>query len=342
MTQEQLSEAIKDLSGIEKCAVLLVTAGPQAASAVLKCMEDDEVEKISVQIAKMTNVTSDVVEAVLMEFRDLGKGKNLMLQGGLAFARDTLAATVGARRAEEIMMRIEAAMEASAFHLLQTLEINQLSSFLQNEHPQTTALILAHLNPRKAAEIISELPVEEQSDVIYRLATMEKASPALLEDVEEVIRKQIAPLTDTDMSAAGGVDAVAMILNNTAKEDEKAILENLTERDSELAIAIKNLMFVFDDLMKVGDRDIQRLLVEVEQRDLALALKGASDELGAKILGNISQRAAEAIREELELMGPVKVSEVEEAQRRIVETAQHLEEQEEITLARGEDEAVML
>jgi flagellar motor switch protein FliG len=342
LTPEEVQEVVKRLSGAQKCAILLVAIGTEAAGLVIKCLNDDEVELISVEIARLRNTASEVVEAVLLEFRDLGWAQEFIAQGGIVFARDALAAALGSRRAEEIMMRVEAAMEVSAFHLLQTVETGQLTNFLQNEHPQTAALILAHLNPRKSAEIISNFDPEAQNEIIYRLATMGKTSPALLSDVEEVIRQQIGSLFGTELSAAGGIEAVAQILNNTSRTAEKSILEGLTERDTELAASIKALMFVFDDLVNISDRDLQRILVEVEQRDLALSLKGASENLKAKMLGNISQRAADGIREELELMGPVRVSDVEESQRRIIEIAQQLEEQEEISLSRGGQQEVLL
>ncbi|MDZ4700614.1 MAG: flagellar motor switch protein FliG [Rhodothermales bacterium] len=342
LTPAEVTEIVKRLSGAQKAAVLLVAIGTEAASAVIKHLNDDEVERISVEIARMRNTASEVVEGVLLEFRDLGWAQEFIAQGGVTFARDALAAALGTRRAEEIMMRVEAAMEVSAFHLLQTVETSQLTSFLQNEHPQTAALILAHLNPRKSAEIISNFEAEVQNEIIFRLATMGKTSPALLSDVEEVIRQQIGSLFGTELSAAGGIEAVAQILNNTSRAAEKNILEGLTERDNDLAMSIKALMFVFDDLVNISDRDLQRILVEVEQRDLALSLKGASENLKAKMLGNISQRAADGIREELELMGPVRVSDVEESQRRIIEVAQQLEEQEEISLSRGGQTEVLL
>ena len=342
MSEEEVKEELKNLTGAQKAAIFLIAIGSQPASAILRCLEDPEVETISVEIASMRNMRSEIVEAVIMEFRDLGWAQSFMAQGGVAYARTALAEALGPRRAEEIMMRVEAAMEVSAFHLLQTVETSQLISFLQNEHPQTAALILAHLNPRKSAEVIANLDQETQNEIIYRLCTMGKTSPALLSDIEEVIRQQVGSLFGGELSAAGGIESVAMILNLTSKSAEKAILESLAKRDSELAISVKNLMFVFDDLVGVSDRDLQRILVEVEQRDLALGLKGASEELKAKLLGNISQRAAEAILEEIDLMGPVRVSDVEEAQRRILEIAQTLEEQEEITLARGGEDSMMI
>lgn len=342
MSEEEVKAALNEMTGSQKAAIFLIAIGSQPASAILRCLEDPEVEQISVDIATMRNTPSEIVEAVILEFRDLGWAQNFMAQGGVAYARTALANALGPRRAEEIMMRVEAAMEVSAFHLLQTVETSQLISFLQNEHPQTAALILAHLNPRKSAEVIASLDQETQNEIIYRLCTMGKTSPALLSDIEEVIRQQVGSLFGGELSAAGGIESVAMILNLTSKSAEKAILESLADRDAEIATSVKNLMFVFDDLVGVSDRDLQRILVEVEQRDLALSLKGSSEELKAKLLGNISQRASEAILEEIELMGPVRVSDVEEAQRRILEIAQTLEDQEEITLARGGEDSMML
>ena len=327
------------MTGTQKAAVLLVALGTDASSAVMKTMRDEEVEKITIEIARMRNIGTDIIEAVLLEFRDLNMAHDYMAQGGVSFARDALQAALGPRRAEEIMMRVEAAMEVSAFHLLQTVETSQLTNFLQNEHPQTASLILAHLNPRKAAEIISALDPDHQHEIMYRLGTMGKTSPELLRDIEEVIRQQIGSVIGTELSATGGVEAVATILNSTTRQAEKSIMEAIRSRDPELAAQIKALMFVFDDLVHISDRDMQRILIEVDQKDLALALKAASPELKEKLLRNVSERAAEMIKEEVELMGPARVSDVDEAQRRIVETAQQLEEQEEIQLQRTSEDA---
>ena len=342
LLNREIQAEIESMSGPKKAAILLVALGSNAASAVLRCLTDAEVETISVEIAGIRNMKSEIVEAVLMEFKDLGLAQDYVSQGGLTYARDALSSALGPRRAEEIMMRVEAAMEVSAFHLLQTVETGQLTNFLQSEHPQTAALIIANLNPRKSAEIISNLEVDNQNEIIYRLATMGKTSPALLSDIEEVIRQQIGSLFGTELSVAGGIESVAQILNNTSRNGEKNILEALSDRDPELAVQVKALMFVFDDLINLTDRDLQRILVEVEQRDLAVSLKGASDTLKDKLLGNISQRAANAIIEELDLMGPVRVSDVEESQRRIIDIAQQLEEQEEISLTRGNQDSVLL
>ena len=326
------------LTGTQKAAVLLVALGPETASDVLKNMRDAEVEKVTIEIARLRNISSEVIEAVLVEYREMNMAHDYMAQGGVSFARNALQSALGGRRAEEIMMRVEAAMEVSAFHLLQTVETSQLTSFLQNEHPQTAALIIAHLNPRKAADIISTLEPAHQHEIIYRLGTMNKTSPELLRDIEDVIRQQIGSVIGTELSATGGIEAVATILNSTTRQAEHSIMEALRDRDPELALQIKALMFVFDDLVNVSDRDMQRILIDVDQKDLALALKAASPELSEKLLKNVSERAAEMIKEEVDLLGPARVSDVEEAQRRIVEAAQHLEEQEEIVLSRTTDD----
>lgn len=333
--------AAKKLRGAQKAAVLMIAMGTDVASAVLQSLPDEEVEAISIEIAKLKNVSSDIVEGVLIEFRDMGFAADYIAQGGVMFAREALEAALGPRRAEEIMMKVEAAMEVSAFHLLQTVETGQLTNFLQNEHPQTAALILSHLNPRKAADIISGLTPELQSSILYRVATMGKTSPELLRDIEEVIRQQIGSLFGTELSMTGGVEAVAEILNNTSRGAERNIMETIRERNPDLANSIKGLMFVFDDLVNVTDRDMQRILKEVEQRDLVLALKATSEALKKKILANVSERAAEMIKEELELMGPVRIQDVEEAQRSIIEIAQTLEEQEEITLSRSAQDVLL-
>ncbi len=327
-----------NMTGAQKAAVLLVSLGSEAASAVLKNLRDEEVEKITIEIARLRNISSEVIEAVMLEYRDLTMARDYMAQGGVSFARDALHAALGGRRAEEIMMRVEAAMEVSAFHLLQTVETSQLTNFLQSEHPQTAALILAHLNPRKAAEIIAGLDTDRQYEIMYRLGTMSKTSPELLRDIEDVIRQQIGPVIGAELSATGGVEAVATILNSTSRQAERSIMEAIRDRDPELAAQIKSLMFVFDDLLHISDRDMQRILTEVDQKDLALSLKAASKELSQKLLKNVSERAAEMIQEEIELLGPARVRDVDEAQRRIIEIAQQLEEQEEVALSRTSEE----
>lgn len=323
------------LTGAQKSAILLIAMGVDQASAVLRLLRDDEVERITVEIARFRNVGADVVEAVLLEYRDMKMAQNYIAQGGSSYARTILVNALGERRADEIMMRVEAAMEVSAFHLLQTVETSQLQNFLINEHPQTAALILAHLNARKAADILNGLPPSMQIDIMMRLATMNKTSPELMRDIEEVIRIQIGSVFGGELSKAGGIEKVAEILNNSSRSVERNIMEEIRQKDADMAMQIKGLMFTFDDLVGISGRDIQRLLMDVEQKDLALGLKAASEDLKQKVFGNVSERVANAIREEMELLGAVRVTDVDEAQRRVLAAAQRLEEEEEISLTRG-------
>jgi len=336
-----LPEDPDDLSGAQKAATLLIALGVETASDVLRHLNDQEVEQVSVEVARMRNAPSELVEAVLLEYRDIARARNYVSQGGVDYAREVLNEALGARRAEEVMMRVEAAMEVSAFHLLQTVETDQLTNFLRREHPQTAALILAHLNPRKAAEIISGLEEGLQSEIMYRLATMGKTSPEMVSDIEEVIRNQLGSVIGAETDAAGGIEQVAEILNTTSRSSEKSILSDIRDRSEDLASSIKSLMFVFDDLVNVRGEDLQKLLMEVDQDDLAMALKAASDELTNKVMRNVSDRVAETLQEEIELLGRVRVSDVEEAQHRILETAQELEEKDEIVLSRASEEALI-
>ena len=329
---------VEELTGAQKSAVLLIALGVEAASAILKHLDDNEVEEISIEIARLRNVSSEVVEAVLLEYRDMGMAQDYIAQGGVSFARQALEEAVGPRRAEDILMKVEAAMEVSAFHLLQTVETDQLTNFLRNEHPQTAALILSHLNPVKGSDIIKHLAPELQSEILYRLATMGKTSPEMLSDIENVIRDQLGSVFGAQLSVSGGVEQVAEILNGTSRNTERGILDSIRDRSADLADSIKQLMFVFEDLMNLHDRDLQRLLTEVEQDDLAVSLKASSDTLKEKVFQNVSERVADGIQEEIDLMGPVRVSDVEESQRAILETAQRLEEEDEIVLSRsGQD-----
>ncbi len=322
------------MSGARRAAVLLVALGVEAASRVLTLLDDEAVEAVSVEIARAQNVPGEQVEAVLSEYNDLALARSYVSQGGSAFARRMLETALGGDRAEEVMMKVEAAMEVSAFHMLHTVDLHALRDFLEKEHPQTVAFILTQLNPRKAAALVDQLSPEVQREVVARVATMGPPSPEVLREVEDVIRRSIGDGLGDNTGARGGVDKVAEILSATSRATERAVLDGLREEAPELAASIKSLMFVFDDLVHLGPRDLQKVLMQVEQRDLALALKGAPEELHEKVLQNVSERVAEAVREEVELLGSVAVSEVDDAQARILDAAGELEARGEVTLSR--------
>lgn len=333
----ELVDTAEDLSGIRKAAILLVSLGVETAGNVLQHMKEEDVEEVSIEVARLENIAPDAVEAVLEEYNEMSMAQEYVTQGGKSFAEEALRMALGDSRAEQIIMRIEAATEVSGFHQLQTADTDQLSSFLQSEHPQTAALIFSHIHAQKAAEVLGELEEEDQGEILYRLASMEKTSPEFIDDVEEVLKEKMGAVLGSQLSEAGGVEVAAEILNASSRSTERFVLTDLRERDPRLADQIKSIMFTFDDLRFLEGRDLQTLLMEVEQKDLALALKAAPEKLEEKIYRNLSSRVAEMVAEEVELLGRVRVSDVDEAQNAVMETARELEAQEEIVLSRDDN-----
>lgn len=330
------SKKEEDLAPLSKAAVLLIAIGVTSASQMLMHLPEEEVEQISVEVAKLKDVSSDVVTKVIEEYYQMMTAKQYVSQGGMDYAKQILEKAWGARKAEDFLKRIEAATEVSAFYLLQTVDDAQLLSFLQDEHPQTAALILANLKPKQAAAVLSLLSEELQNEIAYRLATMEKTSPEMVKEIEDVLREQLGTVFGSDMRSTGGAPAVAEILNNATRAAEKSILEHLRERDPEMAMEVTNLMFLFEDVATLSDESIQKIIKEVDSKTLALALKATSDELQSHIYSNMSERASGMLKDELEYLGPVRVREVEDAQGTILEIVRRLDEAGEITIARGE------
>ncbi len=325
----------------EKAAILMIAMGVAASAAIMRHLPEEEVEKISVQVARLRDVSSGMVQAVIEEYYRMMMAKDYMAQGGMDFAKQVLEKAWGMRKAEDFLKKVEAATEISAFYLLQTVDDAQLLSFLQDEHPQTAALILANLKAKQAASVLSQLPEEQQAEISYRLVTMEKTSPEMVKEIEDVLREQLGDVFGQDMRATGGPPAVAEILNNASRAAEKNILDHLRERDPELAMEVTNLMFMFEDLTDLADDSIQKIVKEIDSKTLALSLKATSDELQAKIYGNMSERAASMLKDELDFLGPVRVREVDEAQAGILEIVRRLDEAGEITIARGETEEII-
>ena len=325
-----------DISPSEKAAVLLIALGVTTSAAVMKHLPEEEVEQLSIDLAKLKDVSSDKVLEVIADFHEMMMARQYVSQGGLDYARQVLEKAWGMRKADEILKRIEAATEVSAFYLLQTVDDAQLLSFLQDEHPQTAALILANLKPKQAANILSQLSEDLQSEISYRLATMEKTSPEMVREIENVLREQLGDVFGADMRSTGGAYAVAEILNSASRAAEKNILDHLRERDPELAMEITNLMFLFEDLVTLSDDSIQKIIKEVDTKTLAMALKATSDELREKVFNNMSERAGGMLRDEIEFLGPVRVSEVEDSQGQILDVVRRLDEAGEVSIARGE------
>ncbi|KAA3617626.1 MAG: flagellar motor switch protein FliG [Calditrichaeota bacterium] len=339
--QTEEKQQIQPLSAVEKCALLMVSFGSEIAGEIMRSFTEKEGEKISIAIATMYNVPVETLSQTIEEFYQMMMANKYIVQGGLGYAREALENAYGLKKAEEILKRVEAATEVSAFYLLQTVDDKQLLNFLQNEHPQTAALILANLKPQQAAGILSELPEEYQYEIAYRVATMEKTSPELIEDIEDVLREQMGSIFGGGLSKTGGVGTVAEILNSVSRTSEKNILTNLRERDADLASEINDMMFIFEDLIGLPAAVIQSILKEVQSNSIAMALKATTPELRDKIFDNMSERAAGMLKEELDYMGPVRLKDVETAQKDILDVARKLEETGEIQLTRGEEEELV-
>lgn len=330
-----------DMAPNEKAAVLLIALGVTTSAAVMKHLPEEEVEQLSIELARLRDVSSSNVQRVIGDFHEMMMARQYVSKGGLEYAKQVLEKAWGMRKAEEILKRIEASTEVSAFYLLQTVDDAQLLSFLQDEHPQTAALILANLKPKQAASIISQLSEELQAEISYRLATMEKTSPEMVLEIENVLREQLGDVFGADMRSTGGAYAVAEILNSASRSAEKNILDHLRERDPELAMEITNLMFLFEDLVTLSDTSIQKIIKEVDSKTLAMSLKATSDELKAKIFDNMSERAGGMLKDEMEFLGPVRVAEVEEAQSMVLDAVRRLDEAGEIAITRGEAEELV-
>jgi len=333
------------MSGKEKAAILLACLGPQVASKVLTNMSEEEIEQITLDISNLGVIDPDVRVAVMDEFYSMAIAKRYVAQGGVEYARNLLESALGTDKALEVLTKLQSSLQEVPFEFLKRADPAQICSFIQDEHPQTIALILAHLNSQVSAIVLSALPREIQADVIIRIATMDRTPPEIVREVERVLERKMASIFSQGFTFAGGIKEVAEILNRIERNSEKSIMADLEERDPELADEIARLMFTFDDIVYVDDSGIQRALREIESKDLALALKSANEEVRQKVFRNMSERAREMIREEIEFMGPVRLRNVEEAQQKIVTIVRRLEESGELMIqgrgGGGEDEIVV-
>ncbi len=330
------------LSGVRKAAVLMVALGPEIASEIYRYLSDEEIEQITVEVATLGNVSDQDTREVIEEFYTTALAKQYISQGGISIAKDILERAVGKDRALEVIERLQGALQVGAFDFMKKVDSQHLLSFIQNEHPQTIALILAHLDFEQSAIIMGALSPELQADVAMRIATMDQTAPEIVSEVGRVLERKIATVLSQEFTAVGGVEALAEILNRVDRTTEKGILEALEEENQSLTDEIKKLMFTFDDIILLQDRSIQKVLKEIDQKELAMALKGASDEVKDKVFTNMSSRASDFIKEEMEYMGPVRLKGVEEAQQRIVGVIRRLEEAGEIFISRGGEEDMVV
>src|SRR3954466_4556209 len=326
----------RGVGGPQKAAMMLVTLGPERAAKIFGHLNEHEIETLSVEMAKMRNMDAETTDEVLSEAVDFAYATGYLGQGGLDYAHDVLERTLGKERADEMMRKLSAVVETRPFEFLRRSPPEQITAFLRSEAPQTMALVIANLDTVLAAEVLVNLPPDTQADVALRVATMNETSPDVIKEIEGVMRTKLASVISQEYSAAGGVDAIVEILNRSDRATERNVIDKVAEADPDLAEAIRMKLFVFEDVVKLDDRSIQRLLKDVDQKDLAIALRGVPDEVRDKILTNMSARAAEMLKDELEYQPPQKRRVVEEAQGRIVARVRALEEADEISIGRGD------
>ncbi|AKM18522.1 flagellar motor switch protein FliG [Anoxybacillus geothermalis] len=323
------------LTGRQKAAILLISLGPDVSASIYKHLSEEDIEKLTLEISNVRQVAAEQKEEVLEEFRQLALAQDYIAQGGIAYAKEVLEKALGPDKAMNIINRLTSALMVRPFDFARKADPMQLLNFIQHEHPQTIALILSYLDPAQAGQILSALPQEMQADVARRIALMDSTSPEIISEVEQILERRLSATVMQDYTQAGGIEAVVEVLNQVDRSTERTILEALEIQDPELAEEIKKRMFVFEDIVTLDNRAIQRVIREVDNNDLMLALKVASDEVKEIVFRNMSTRMAETFKEEMEYMGPVRLRDVEEAQSRIVAIIRRLEEAGEIVIARG-------
>lgn len=330
------------LKGLQKAAILLIALGPEKSSQVFKHLKEEEIEQLTLEIANTRSVSPKEKDKVLDEFYEICLAQQYIAEGGIGYAKDLLEKALGSDKAVEVIGRLTASLQVRPFEFIRKTDAGQLLNFIQEEHNQTIALILSYLNPAQASLVLAALPQEKQADVAKRIAQMDRTSPDVIKDVENVLERKLSSLVTQDYTLVGGVDAIVQILNSVDRSTEKHIMETLEIEDTELAEEIKKKMFVFEDILSLDDRSIQRILREVENNELAIALKGSGEEVQNVIFNNLSKRLATMIREDMEYMGPVRLKDVEEAQQKIVNIIRKLEDAGEIVISRGGGDEIIV
>lgn len=331
-----------DLDGLQKAAVLLIALGPEKSSMIFKHLREDEIEQLTLEIANTRSISSQVKEEVLNEFYQICLAQQYIAEGGINYAKELLEKALGTEKAMEVISKLTSSLQVRPFEFVRKTEPAQLLNFIQDEHPQTIALILSYLPANQAAQVVSALSLEKQADVAKRIAKMDRTSPDVIKEVEHVLERKLSSLVNQDYTIIGGVDAIVDILNTVDRSTEKHILENLEIEDPELADEIRRKMFVFEDILLLDDKTIQRVLREVDNNDIAIALKGANEEVQNAIFNNMSKRLVVMTKENMEFMGPVRLKDVEEAQQKIVSVIRRLEDAGEIVIARGGGDEIVV
>ncbi|MBR3833249.1 MAG: flagellar motor switch protein FliG [Lachnospiraceae bacterium] len=331
-----------EITGVQKAAVLLIALGPERSSQIFKHLKDDEIEQLTLEIANTKSVPAELKDEVIEEFYEVCLAQQYIAEGGIAYAKELLDKALGEDRARDVIGRLTASLQVRPFEFVRKADASQLLNFIQDEHPQTIALILAYLPSSQAAAVVSALAPEKQADVAKRIAMMDRTSPDVIKEVERVLEKKLASLVNQDYTIVGGVDSIVNILNTVDRSTEKHIMENLEIEEPELADEIRRKMFVFEDILILDNRSIQTVLREVDNNELAVALKNANEDVQQVIFDNLSSRLATMIKEDMEFMGPVRLKDVEEAQQKIVNIIRKLEDSGEIVISRGGGDEIVV
>ncbi len=331
-----------EVTGVQKAAVLLIALGPERSSQIFKHLKDDEIEQLTLEIANTKSVPAELKDEVIEEFYEICLAQQYISEGGIAYAKELLDKALGEDRARDVIGRLTASLQVRPFEFVRKADASQLLNFIQDEHPQTIALILAYLPSSQAAAVVSALAPEKQADVAKRIAMMDRTSPDVIKEVERVLEKKLASLVNQDYTIVGGVDSIVNILNTVDRSTEKHIMENLEIEEPELADEIRRKMFVFEDILILDNRSIQTVLREVDNNELAIALKNANEDVQQVIFDNLSSRLATMIKEDMEFMGPVRLKDVEEAQQKIVNIIRKLEDSGEIVISRGGGDEIVV
>ena len=330
------------MSGLQKSAILLIALGPEKSANIFKHLKEEEIEELTLEIANTRSITPQIKEGIIEEFYQVCLAQQYIAEGGIGYAKELLEKALGAEKAMSVIGKLTASLQVKPFEFVRKTDASQLLNFIQDEHPQTIALILSYLSPLQASMIISALPPERQADVAKRVAMMDRTSPDIIKEVEKILESKLANLVNQDYTIIGGVDAVVEILNAVDRGTEKHIMETLEIEEPELADEIRKKMFVFEDILLLDDRSIQRVLRDVDNNDLAVALKGSNENVQAAIFNNLSKRLAAMIKEDMEYMGPVRMKDVEEAQQKIVNIIRKLEDSAEIVISRGGGDEIVV
>lgn len=331
-----------DISGIQKAAVLLISLGPERSASIFKHLKEDEIEQLTLEIANTRSISPATKDQVMDEFYEICLAQQYIAEGGIAYAKELLEKALGSDKARDVIGKLTASLQVRPFEFVRKTDASQLLNFIQDEHPQTIALILSYLSSGQASQIISALTPEKQADVAKRIAQMDRTSPDVIKEVEKVLERKLSSLVNQDYTIVGGVDSIVEILNTVDRGTEKHIMETLEIEEPELADEIRRKMFVFEDILSLDDKSIQRVLREVDNNELAVALKGSNEEVQNVIFNNLSKRLAAMIKEDMEYMGPVRLKDVEESQQRIVNIIRKLEDSSEIIISRGGGDEIVV